>query len=986
MTDELDKIKKELSELRLSFSQKLTALQERVSKVEKENNASTPLVSAQETDVQSPLLVRNEISQEGIIKPVISSQQPPPWKQDSTNNTKTSSDTLKKDVVETSFLDSLQFILGPFNTLIQPIIDIYKKFEKEEKLAVFFLTFSGILALVLGFAYVLQYSFANLLNETAKVIIGIIISVAIIGLGAKISITKSKMHEYGASLIGLGFTLIYLCLFFMTSYYGIVGTTVGFVLLALNSFIGYSFAFKFETKIVAGISFIGGVFTPFFLGGEASLSVQYSLYLLLISAAALILANKIRWYALTLTSFIVSFAVLEYVMFSGNLANQNQYAFVAIIHAFFYLYTYYNLFSGKTLLAELDKKQIYTVVGATIYTLANLFALVNSPFTLGLIFLVNALPFIILITPLNLAVTAKQRSLMLLLAGTFVGFAIPALFGLSIAGLFWAMEGVLLLHLSFQYKSISIRREGYVLIIISLIKMTWMALFLASHWQQGLLNSAFLNLLSIGLVAYAIAFTINKHSNIADSFDNKIKSISNEASSLWMAVVFFVVSIYFVSPYHLLLGIIPLFYLIHRSYKFSLPFTHSLALAHIGLIIVQITLSIQDANSFRFTEQSLLGKIAIVEIFFLLAGMQYFYERFAAQSTWLYYAKKLRIIFFFLIPILLLPTILRRVPEYFALALWCSYIVSYYIASWKKHSVLKSESLALYAVATIYSIIYALTNMPSSLLGTTALALYLGPIIGFFILWKEKGTTRLSVKNSWCTNIFTAWYIHVGIVVSAIIFVTISRLDVALFALSSYFIYLSMRTDTLPALRNILRPLFYIGFFTLSAMIVIHTIIIDHYPNAWLSIILNIFSLVILFKVSHDTKLIHLLILGKNKIIRQNNWSKDIWFSHILTLFTYATVIYMISGDWLGPVLTIALVIHATFILFKSLNESYKSILHLATILFGMTVLKIFMHDLEGFSLIQKIMAFMVIGVILLAAAYKFQQFRNNQEKMENEA
>ena len=129
MTDELDKIKKELSELRLSFSQKLTALQERVSKVEKENNASTPLVSAQETDVQSPLLVRNEISQEGIIKPVISSQQPPPWKQDSTNNTKTSSDTLKKDVVETSFLDGLQFILGPFNTLIQPIIDIYKKFE-----------------------------------------------------------------------------------------------------------------------------------------------------------------------------------------------------------------------------------------------------------------------------------------------------------------------------------------------------------------------------------------------------------------------------------------------------------------------------------------------------------------------------------------------------------------------------------------------------------------------------------------------------------------------------------------------------------------------------------------------------------------------------------------------------------------------------------------------------------------------------------------
>ncbi len=966
MTDELDKIKSDISELRLSFAQKLSALQERVLKIEITNDISAPRYSDKKSESQPAVTV---------------SPLQPSWKQKQIEKEANDADKLKADVAKTSFINGLQVLLGPFNTLIQPVVEIYKKFKKEEKLAIFFLTFSGILALVLGFAYILQYSFSNLINETAKVIIGILISAGIIGLGAKISINKSKMHEYGASLIGLGFTLIYLCLFFMTSYYGMVGATIGFLLLAVNSFIGYSFAFRFETKIVAGISFIGGVFTPFFLGGDTGSSVLYSSYLLFISGAALILANKIRWHALTLTSFIISFAVLDFVMFSGNSRIQNNLIYTIIIHAFFYMYAYFSLFSRKKLIETLDKKQIYIVIGATIYLLANLYALSSSSISLGLIYLANALPFILLVYPLKLATSAKQRTMMILLAGTFIGFSIPALFGISVAGLFWAMEGVLLLHLGFQYKSVAIRREGYVLIIISILKMIWMALFLVTYWKQGLLNASYLNLLSIGFVFGAIAFTINKYYKISDSFDRKIKHFSNEALSLCMATVFLVTSIYFFSPYFLLLGILPLFYLIHRGYKYKLPFTHSLGLAHIGLIVIQITLSIQDANSFRFAEQSLPGKTALLEAFALLAGLQYFYENFAPQSGWLYHAKKLRILFFFLLPILLLPPIFRRVPELFPLALWFSYIASYYIASWKKHPVLKSESLVLYGIATLYSMIYALVNMPSSFINTAALALYLGPIIGFFILSREKGRSRTGVKLSWCSTIFTVWYIHIGVVIAAIIFITISRIDIALLLLAFYFIYLSLKPEPYPALRDILRPLFYFGFFILAAIIVAHTIFIENYMNTWLIIGINIIALIILFKSSHNEEDMHLLILGRNKTTQHNNWIKDIWITHILTFLTYSSAIQLITGDEMGPVLTIALVIHATFILFKSLNETYKSVLHLATILFGITVIKIFMHDLAGFSVIQKITAFMVIGVILLGAAYKFQQFRNNQEE-----
>ena len=138
MTNELDKIKSDISELRLIFSQKLTALQERVDKVEKENNTSAHLGLTQNSEAQPPLLVKKEATAENAIKPAVNPQQPLPWKKVYIENEKTAAgDQFKKDVVETSFLDSLQFILGPFNTLIQPVVDIYKKSLRKKRSSLF---------------------------------------------------------------------------------------------------------------------------------------------------------------------------------------------------------------------------------------------------------------------------------------------------------------------------------------------------------------------------------------------------------------------------------------------------------------------------------------------------------------------------------------------------------------------------------------------------------------------------------------------------------------------------------------------------------------------------------------------------------------------------------------------------------------------------------------------------------------------------------
>ncbi|MBL1277852.1 MAG: DUF2339 domain-containing protein [Ectothiorhodospiraceae bacterium] len=1029
MSNELDRIKREIAELRTDYTSRLDALSDRLIKLEQDPaQVSNSVNFSENQDSLEGLDITLGLPEDAVSKksplhsPLHSTVQRDPWTGQRTaiaNQEKRSAQKLNQgtdaaelesttgdnswigeratkatqkqspakkigqDVVVAGFFASVNKLLGPFSNLIHPLIVLYQRYKKEEKLAVFFLTFSGILALVVGFAFVLQYSFSTFLNEAAKIGLGLAVSVGVIALGAKISLKKSNMQDYGASLIGLGILLVYLCLYFMTTYYSLVGPTIGVALLAATTFAGCFLALRFETKIVAGISFIGGAFTPLILGGEHSGSMLYSAYLLLLSGTALYLSHKIRWTSLALISFVVTVGILEYVIFgTANVSNDNV-LLIGLIHGFFYLYIYFSIFSGKMLLDTLDKKQVSIVAGSLVFFLGNIYGLSNTQFSLGMIYLVNALPFIALVFPLKIAVSPNQRATVLLIAGSLIGFAIPALFDISVAGLFWALEGILLLHLGFVFKSSIVRREGYLLVIISLAEMIWMTLPLEPQWQKGLLDLSYLNLISVGLVLWGISFTIKRHKGLCDAFDLQINNISMEVFSVWIAITFIISSYFLIAPYHLLISVIPLFYLLHRGYKQGLKYTQYLGFAHYGLILLQVYLSVQSVNSFHFSDQTLIGRIAIVESFALLAIIQLFYEKLAPDSEWLSYAKKLRITFLFLLPIVALPTAFHRFNELFPIILWASFIVSYIIATWRPHPLLRLESLSLYGMAAICSILYPFVNLPSSLFNTVTIGLYVGPLIGYLLVYREKGFSRQGYSDTWCWPVITSWYIHVGLVVAAVIYVAVGQFDIPLFVLGLYFVVLSIKIQIIPALRQWLRPLYWTGYALLASVVIIHSASQSYGEAGLITIVLNILALSIMFMAAKDRGIQHKLILGITHEVRRNRQTIEQWLTHGFAMLAYANALYITTGELLGPALTIALVIHATVILFMSLNEYYKTTLHLATILFGITLLKIFANDLEGFSLIQKILAFMVIGVILLGAAYKFQRFRVAQDQKE---
>jgi len=247
------------------------------------------------------------------------------------------------------YLSLLVSLLAPLQALFSrisilhnvydQIISIFQHYKKEGKTAVFLMTVSGILLLVMGFAYILQYSFVQLGVEW-KLFSCFVISAGVVVLGIQLHGKRESMQDYAAALIGLGMILAYLCAYYMGTAFALVAPWVSFGLLTLLTLTAYILAHIYNTRIVALVSLVGGACLPMLGEGAAWLSLAYPGYLLLLNVSSLHLAHKIRWAPLAFIAFMLSAAMLQYQMSMSGAAGStfNAVSLALIIHAFFYLY------------------------------------------------------------------------------------------------------------------------------------------------------------------------------------------------------------------------------------------------------------------------------------------------------------------------------------------------------------------------------------------------------------------------------------------------------------------------------------------------------------------------------------------------------------------------------------------------------------------------------------------------------------------------
>ena len=879
--------------------------------------------------------------------------------------------------------------LGPLGHLIEQIGEVYRHYKTQGRLPVFFMTAAGIVALVLGFGYLLQYSFHHWFTEWAKIIAGFVISTAVIVFGARLGRRSSDMGDYAASLIGMGVILNYLCIYFATSYYHLVGTTPGFILLSLNTVAAYILALVFKTRVVATVSFLGAVFTPFFLGAEPQSLIFYLSYLWVLCVAALHLSRLISWTALAYLSFVTAMSIVEYALLSWPtpISVGSSGAGVAsggvmlgiILHVFFYLYIYYALFDGWALRQHLDYNGIFIVTGSIALFLFNQYEVQPNNQVLGITYSANALPFLALIYPLRQAITSEQRAVMMLIAGILAAVAVPVLFDADIMGLIWGIEAVALTYLGFVFGSPTIRREGYIVLLVAIGTMIWAMLDMPNQWQTLLTGSAYINLVLLGPVLWLIIKLLHGNAEHRQPGEEKFLLLYQEGLSVWMSVLFLVTAGYFWSDFVFGLAAVPMFYLSYRGHRHALPFTQIFAFCHYFLILLQVALSIEAVGSFFFLDQTPYGKVATLEAYFVLWLYFAFYQRVAPNSQWQGFSRKLQVLFYVLMPLVLVPPlthIMRLAPDYLPLTLWGSFAMNYLLLRRLRLGALRVELLWVGSIAGLVALQAALTTTNSGLFNLAYLTLTIGIMALGVLLLIEQGLDRRHSRHEYYGYFFTGFFLYLGAAVYLYSFALLNDTALSLLLTGLYFLGLSMRRPVFAPLRNWLRPCHWIGVFGVSMSILVaaaeagRTSSMDN----WLHLLTGVTGLVAIKLTLQSRDRILGYIRGRQVQHRLHLLNLEYWAYHFLVVMVYLLANFTWFGDWTGPMISVALVVHGIAVLFQAARESIRSLFTIAIAVFVVAVSKILLLDMAGFTLVEKVIAFLVIGVTLLAAAYRFHQ------------
>ncbi len=868
-----------------------------------------------------------------------------------------------------SILAPLQSVIARvsvLNNMYDQIVALFLHYKKQEKMAVFLMTVSGIMLLVIGFAYILQYSFVQLTIEW-KLFCSFVVAAGVVLLGIKLHHNKSDMQEYAAALIGLGMILAYLCAYFMGTAFSLVSPWVSFVVLALLTATAYLLAHIFNTRIVALVSLVGGACLPLLGEGEAWLMLLYPGYLLLLNMSSIHLAHKIRWAALSYIAFMLSAAMFGY-HFSQRVEIDTVFsmAFLSVVmHLFFYLYLTYSY----KLLDTAEKTKAAILMTANLALFISIISQVIGGSTLGWCLIADALLLSAVFLMKHTAQDIKRNSMLILQAALFLALAMLLFWkNHSFVPLLWGVEALLLLYLGMIFQLVNVRYEAYILMLVALIRATSVSvLWIMNGLEGSLFSSAWWMLLSIGVCLQLVLMVQIRFDSTLTDLEITLMHIIRESISLWLVIVVITTS-YLLSNHAYLLIALPLMMLLfYRSVRFQLPLTEKVAWLLWLLPLAQIMIAANEAGSFLFLTVSWVGKLAYIEVFALLWLTSTFYLRYYAASRWAKPATPLRTIFYLLIPICFLTGVWHNHPTWLPAVLWLSALLSFMLYLWKNIFALHLEQMLLTAIAllaTLFAAFFA-NNLPIAPLVVCLCAglAYFAIILSYF-----KAFHLRDQAHAYRPLFITAFY-YAALCCLLLISHLFGSLAVGMLGLQLYIMAMLWVFPTFSPLRTQLGY-WYLGVLAVP-LLMVAIVMFQHESELatwllWPSALLSL--LVVHVKRRHFSVLRNFASSYNSKLV----------YSHLTLILVYTIATWAWYPTVFQAVWSVLLVLHATLMLFESLWPRFAVLLVVSSMVYLFTAIKILFFDLHDLSMIEKVVAFVLMGSLLLLAAYFFQRLKTH--------
>ncbi|WNJ17856.1 hypothetical protein [Pontibacter sp. G13] len=562
---------------------------------------------------------------------------------------------------------------GPIGQLWSHLIMIWKHYSEKGQVPALLMTLGGVLTLLFGFGYLLQFT-EGAIFESLRIGATLASATGLMWWGMRLSRGNLIFREFGAALMGLSISLNYLVCWFVSADAG--GTLlpvswaepIGMLGIVLNTAWALWVAIRFETRIVAVVMLFGGSLTPYVLA-QFQFGWFHGVYMILLTVGTLYLAQKIDWRPLAFLGWVSGAVLFDWAIWQDHVIAP-LWIMILSLEVFAGLFIWFSMFQYGRPRTTLQRDDLFLICGSVAWLMLSLFGYVESQELLGGLYVLNAIGFLAIFGGLRSELPQKVQFLLFLLAGAFVGLAVPALVGASVMGGVWAAEGLALAAAGLLFALPNVRREGLVVATIGAGTLLWNSREILLKWSETLWHPGFAQFMVFGTVLMVAVGLFQKYRTEAKDWETKrLLPTLWEALNIWaVAAILLPLGFLFQEWGWLtgwLLGYGAIFWALKNGHRFTEKVGWGLLAIPLGLYVWGCI----ESESFRWMQLPHWAQLGSILTLFTCWHIQSFYQHTSPKPEATENARFFRALFFSLLPLIGLPSLFRRAPDFGALGL-----------------------------------------------------------------------------------------------------------------------------------------------------------------------------------------------------------------------------------------------------------------------------------------------------------------------------
>ncbi|PKG81053.1 hypothetical protein CXF85_20035 [Colwellia sp. 75C3] len=826
-----------------------------------------------------------------------------------------------------------------------PVTQAYQSYKAKGMLGIFTLTMVGIGLTLAGFGYLMQL-LIDQLGAGSKSLLMCFAAILVMGLGIGLKI-KTRYGEFATAIVTLGILLSYSTVYFSGSVYALIPNLAVLSLYLVIALVCHVLALWLDTKVVAALGIIGIATMPALSNVISIEPIYYLLSLAFVVCSSLVLSYRHVGAWLAHLSLAFTLLSLEWIVGFENIILSAW--LVNIFYLLFFTYVCMALYKENS-----ATKKSLIFLAALVGAIVLLFLQATELFStqISVTFGFNTL-VAITASVFFYKVKRELTHFFILLSASWAILAIVSTISDAYWGIAWAVEGLLLLSIGRRYKFSTSIHQGQILTSIALL---YSLSALMMYFPLPALKSIDGWVLSLMIVAIIAKWQrlINNSETFDDLTKTKIKPLLQLVEVIWLTVLVIASASIWLGNWAGAMVILIQLAILFRAKNCQHKGMEIFAAVLIIVPLLYVYQGVMIVDSYRFTHLPLFAKIALISAFSQLWLWSAFYRKYQQDSVMKKYAESVRILFYMIIPICWVGSVIRRFDEESLMLLWLSPLLALMLARKINHKLLITEAKALTGLASVCLVLaieqLSLINSVIALLGFSA---YYATA---YALNRKEPAHIYQFVCSWAILTF-------GFAIP--IFIA-DQTDSLLYGVVSAALYWSLAFNVMSLSKHLKRNESFITVVNLLLLVTAWILTLDRASYALVPII---FLAATLYQKQYRFKVSRL-----DKMFKLNG---DL-FLHSIAVMTYVSLLYSLEMYRLDLLMAPLLAVHGAMILFLKDRRTATVKYSFGLILLG--IVKLAMIDAANALLWQKVMLFMGIGVFILLASFWYQKISNKEE------